>query len=176
MMFWSCAQTHPHQEALAIRNLRRQHFDAFYPLFLAPNRFRRLAPHPVFPGYVFVQLDSEAYNWAPINSTLGVRRLLTQPAPGDYRRPAKIGFIEDLHHRLRIHNPSAEPEDTLPPGTMVRIRRGPFAERVALVTLSTADRVRLLLEVFNRDTEVEFDRAEVQLIRRPREPLRRAYN
>jgi transcriptional antiterminator RfaH len=170
-IFWSAAMTHPHNEALAIRNLRRQQFTAFYPFFLIPTRWKRLSVRPVFPGYVFVELDDQDPNWSPINSTFGVKRLLTNPQSGDdYRVPAKIGFIDDLR-RLRLRG-SADHDEALPPGTQVRILRGPFAERVALVELSDQDRVRLLLEVFNREISISFSLDQIELIRRPIEPAR----
>ena len=171
--YWSCAQTKPHEEALAIRNLRRQRFTAFYPFVLLPNRYHRLAVRPVFPGYVFVELDDKASNWAPINSTLGVRRLLTVAAKdSEYRQPAHIAFVDDLR-RLRVRQPGAggPAEDTLPAGTTVRIKRGPFAEHIALVHMSVADRVHLLLQVFSREIEVAFSAADVEIIRRPTEAL-----
>lgn len=176
-IYWSCAQTHPHNEALALRNLRRQKFTAFYPFFLVTNRFRRLVVKPVFPGYVFIELEDQTHNWAPINSTLGVKRLLTHSAGGDepYRKPAKVPFMEDLR-RLRIQSAETGEEDVLPPGTTVRIRRGPLAERVALVAMSSADRVKLLLEAFNREIVIDFDVESVELVRRPLpEDLARVY-
>ena len=164
-LFWGCAQTHLHDEALALRNLRRQRFNAFYPFFLVPNRFARLAVRPVFPNYVFVELDDEVPNWSPINSTLGIKRLLTQIGKGEYRRPARIGFVDDIR-RLRRRDGVAGGAPLLPPGTTVRIKRGPFAERVALVEMAAGDRVRLLLEVFSREVAIDFAVDDVQLVRR----------
>lgn len=177
-IYWSCAQTHPHHEALALRNLRRQAFTAFYPFFIHTNRFRRLVVKPVFPGYVFIELDDTLPNWSPINSTLGVKRLLTHSAGSEdlYRKPAKVPFMDDLR-RLRIYHEDAPGEEVIPPGTTVRIRRGPFAEKVALVAMSTQDRVRLLLEAFNREIVVDFDTESVELVRRSvPEDLGRVYS
>ena len=165
--FWSCAQTHVHDEALALRNLRRQRFNAFYPFFLVPNRFARLAVKPVFPGYVFVELDDELPNWSPINSTLGIKHLLTQISKGEYRRPAKVGFIENLRRLRRQEGALGAP--LLPPGTTVRVKRGPFAEQIALVEMSTGERVRLLLEVFSREVAVDFSVDDVAVVRRAEE-------
>lgn len=168
MLYWSVAQTHPQQEQTAIRNLQRQRFDAWFPFSLQRTpRFRRLAVKPVFPGYVFIRLDDQVPNWSPIHSTLGIKRLLTYFVAGDeYRRPAKIQFVEDLR-RLRIRGAHAADPEVLPPGTEVRIRRGPFVERIALVEMATPDRVRLLLEVLGREVSIEFDVADIVLVRRP---------
>lgn len=165
MIYWSCVQTHPHGESLAVRNLRRQRFVAFYPFFLLPHgRFHRLMPRPVFPGYVFVQLDGDLFNWSPINYTKGVRHLLTYSVrDDDYRRPVKITFVDSLRH-LRIRSDRHREPDLIPVGTMVRIKRGPFAERVGLVEMSAMDRVKLLLDVFNRRMSVDFDVDSVSAI------------
>ena len=163
--FWSCAQVHLHDEALALRNLRRQHFNAFYPFFLTPNRFNHLQVRPVFPNYVFIELDDDIPNWSPINSTLGVKRLLTQTGKGEYRRPAQAVFIDEIR-RLRRRDGAVGGEALLPPGTMVRIKKGPFAERVALVEMTAGERVRLLLEVFSRQIAIDFAVDDVQTVRR----------
>ena len=172
--YWSCAQTHSRQEKLALRNLRRQGFTAFYPFFLVANgRPRRLRVTPVFPGYVFVALDDTSH-WSPINSTMGVRRLLTAAAtadsdPQDYRRPCRVPFVEQLR-RLRIGRPAdldmllEDPDDApIPAGTIVTIRRGAFAGRHALVELSTAERVHALVECFNgRSLSITFSLADIE--------------
>jgi transcriptional antiterminator RfaH len=154
--YWSCAQTGPRREPLALRNLKRQNFHAFYPLFLARDKRGRQAIVPVFPSYVFIELHETGQNWSPINSTLGVSRLLTTRAAEDEVHPCRIEFAEALH-RMRIRDNADEEPDLLPVNTLVKIRRGPFAERIALVEMSRHDRVRLILEVFNREILVDFE-------------------
>jgi transcriptional antiterminator RfaH len=167
--FWSCAQTLPRAESQAIRHLRRQGFVCFYPFFLVRNKYRHYAVKPAFPGYVFIELEPER-NWSPINGTTGVRRLLTIPSDNGYNRPYELAFIEELR-RLRIRT-EEEPDlpsagDEIPVGTMVRIKHGPFAERIALVELSTAERLRLLVELFNSRIPVDIDVASVECIAAP---------
>lgn len=188
MSYWSCAQTHPRQEKLALRNLRRQAFTAFYPFFLVEHVMRgqrRRIVQPVFPGYVFVELE-DATSWSPINSTMGVKRLLTGLASAaseddDYRRPARVPFVAQLR-RLRIRRPvdyDDQPLDGLTlddqpiaPGTVVTIRRGAWAGRRALVEMSTAERVHALVECFaGRSLSVTFGLADVETAEFP-EPLR----
>ena len=45
--------------------------------------------------------------------------------------------------------------DVIPPGTTIKIIRGPFCDRTALVTMSSADRVRVMLQAFNREVVLE---------------------
>jgi transcription antitermination factor NusG len=42
---------------------------------------------------------------------------------------------------------------------MVRIKRGPLAERIALVELSTPERLRLVVELFNSKVPVDIELA-----------------
>ena len=154
---WTVAQVKPKQVERAIKNLERQHFTVFNPVFtvkrVVKNRVVQV-PEPVFPSYVFIKL-ADGQRWVPINSTFGVRRLLTRQAEGsEYREPAVIGdaFIAALQCCSRY-------DDTdgwrLEPGTAIRILRGPLAGQTAIVRWSSAERVRFLLNIMNRDLEVE---------------------
>ncbi|MBO0736281.1 MAG: hypothetical protein J2P48_06895 [Alphaproteobacteria bacterium] len=167
MNYWAAVQTFPKQEARAVRNLHRQNFVCFYPFLLAGNRFGRQVVSAVFPSYIFVQLDSEKV-WTPVRYTFGVRRLLmkTKHVDEEYDVPAKIPFVDNLRH-LRLWQPEQrcdEPEAQIPIGTMVRVKRGPFAQRVGLVEMSAADRVRLLMDAFNRTCSVDFDVDSVEAL------------
>ena len=169
--YWACAQTHPRQEELALRNLRRQGFTSFFPFFMIRKLKHGIAngtylAKPAFPGYVFIQFPEEFYGWGPINNTLGISRLMTHQVPDDeYRTPCRAGFVDDLW-QMRILQADRAP-DVIPIGTMIKIKRGPFAERVALVSLSTTQRVGVMLEMFNRSVVLEFDVANVERIMRP---------
>ena len=87
MGYWYVVNTHPHQEARAELNLRRQGFDAYLPRLVRQRRHARrvdMTSVALFPGYLFVRLDAEAQPWRVINNTFGVRRILCdgeQPLP-----------------------------------------------------------------------------------------------
>lgn len=164
--FWAAAQTYPRFESIAVRNLRRQNFSCFFPFFLTRNRYRHYAVHPAFPGYIFIELDHDTNNWSPINSTVGVIRLLTMPTRDEYLRPCVVDFVDDLR-RLRICQPDRPEADILPLGTMVRIKSGPLAEKTALVEMATRERVRLLVQLFNREIAAEFSVNDLETMARP---------
>ena len=154
---WTVAQVKPKQLERAIINLERQHFTVFNPVFtvkrIVRNRVVQM-PEPVFPSYVFIEL-TDGQRWVPINSTFGVKRLLTrQPDESEYREPAVIAdaFIAGLQ-RCSCHDDKEGWR--LEPGTAVRILRGPLVGRTAIVTWSSSERVRFLLNLLNRDLEVE---------------------
>jgi transcriptional antiterminator RfaH len=166
---WACAQTHPQQEKRAIVNLLRQEFECFYPYWIEPvGRRKILKIKPVFPSYIFILLDPDLYNWSPINSTFGVRALLTfAQNNSDYRRPHEIPFAENLRELGKPVTRLAPGMVEIPVGTMVRVKRGPFTDHVGLVEMSGPSRVRLLLEVFQRETVVTFARSDIEVISTP---------
>jgi transcriptional antiterminator RfaH len=113
-------------------------------------------PEPVFPCYVFIEL-ADGQRWVPINSTFGVMRLLTRQANGsEYREPAVIAdaFIAGLQRCSRHDDKEGW---RLEPGTAIRILRGPLIGRTAIVTWSSSERVRFLLNLLNRDLEIELE-------------------
>ena len=76
---WYLVHAKPRQEDTALANLARQGFEAFLP------RMRRQVRHAgrwrerveaLFPRYLFVSLDPETHDWAPIRSTVGVSSLV----------------------------------------------------------------------------------------------------
>ena len=170
---WTVAQLKPKQVERAIHNLKRQHFTVFNPVITVKrvirNRVVRL-PEPVFPSYVFIEL-ADGQRWIPINSTFGVKRLLTrQTDRSEYREPAVIAdaFIAGLQ---RCSRHDGKDGWRLEPGTAIRIIRGPLSGRTAIVTWSGAERVRFLLNLLNRDLEVEIAVEDVA----PSEPRSSAY-
>ena len=60
-------KTKPQQEAIATQNLSNQGFDVFFPKAVIKNKTT-----PLFPGYLFIELDDKKQNWTPVRSTKGV--------------------------------------------------------------------------------------------------------
>ena len=67
MKQWYLIKTKSRQENIAIKNLKNQNFNVYCPFTTISNKIVVL-----FPGYVFIQLDKNTQNWAPIRSTKGV--------------------------------------------------------------------------------------------------------
>ena len=59
-------KTKPQQEA-SLKNLSNQGFNVFFPKSVIKNKTT-----PLFPGYLFIELDDKKQNWTPIRSTKGV--------------------------------------------------------------------------------------------------------
>jgi len=149
---WYLIHSKPQQETTAAEQLDRQGFHTFLP------RMRRQVRHAghwrqkveaMFPRYLFVQLDADTQDWAPIRSTVGVSTLVRFG-----NRPACVpeALVEDLRERADAESIVAtDTRADFNPGQRVRIIDGPFAGLEGIIQARTArDRVDLLLAVIGQ--------------------------
>lgn len=150
-MRWYVVSTRPHQETRASLNLNRQGFDVWLPQVRKIRRHARQiesVTKPLFPGYLFIALDSSRQPWHSINGTCGVRRLICQ---GDNPISVPASFIKELRARRGADGLFATPESVFHPGGKVRFLDGPFADCVAtILRLSDNERIWLLLDLLGR--------------------------
>ena len=69
MKRWYVAMTHTKSEEVAYANLARQGFQAYLPRYLRERRHARKTTEvkaPLFPGYLFINIDMDAERWRPI--------------------------------------------------------------------------------------------------------------
>ncbi|MDF2095808.1 transcription termination/antitermination protein NusG [Aquibaculum arenosum] len=145
---WYCVHSQVGKEALALRHLQQQTFEAFLPLLARTRRHARRTDTvlaPLFPSYLFVHLDPQRQAWRSVNGTIGVVRLLSSG-----ERPLRVppGVVEALLAASdRRGLLQAERLERLQVDDDVRILVGPFADHLArVVRLEPAGRVRVLLE------------------------------
>lgn len=147
---WYLAQIKPGAHALAVSNLRRQGFEAFAPWRSETQRTRtgfktkRLA---LFSGYLFVEPGTDPGAIRAINGTPGVNKLVQFGSGGPARVPGAL--IAGLRRRYE------DGENTMPqslaPGSVVRIVRGPFANLIATVEAApVGQRTWVLLDFLGR--------------------------
>ena len=146
MRTWAVVHTRPHQEVRAEENLKRQGFKTWLPMMLRSRRHARRIDtkrEPVFPGYLFVDLDMDSDPWVSINGTYGVKYILS-----DSKKPTSLPreFIEALKHTLDKDDNCTLAPNGLKKGDLVKIISGPFVDCVATIReLLPRDRTRLLL-------------------------------
>ena len=160
---WYLAQIKPHGLSLALRNLERQHVTVFAPT--ETRTIRRAGKFitksaPVFPGYVFVQIDQDSCSIRSINATRGISRLVAlgpEPAivPQDVMALLFARFAQD----------NAPPDVPLfQPGDMVDILEGPLADFAAQIeAMAPNDRVIVLLDIMGRSSRVTLDARQLRL-------------
>lgn len=155
---WFVAQTLHHREKLAALHLEAQGFPIFLPRFRKTVRHARQLREvvaPVFPGYIFLFLDTERDRWRSINGTFGIARLVSahgKPVP------VPIGIVEGLIAAMD-QSGLVRLGGELTPGQSVRVVAGPFAGQLGMLErLDGKGRVRVLLQIMGGEAPLIIDR------------------
>lgn len=154
---WYVAQTHIRAECKALSHLRRQGFSTYLPQYLKRRRHARRTdwvPRPLFPRYIFIEMDLHCTRWRAIRSTVGITDLVCH---GDRPAPVPPGVVDDIRRREDTKGMIAVAREArFATGDVVRITAGPLAEQVALFQrASDEERVILLLDMLGRRMSVE---------------------
>jgi transcriptional antiterminator RfaH len=154
---WLAVSTQPHREMLAIENLRRQAYETYCPRLRKRVRHARKTQdvlRPMFPGYLFVRIDAERQRWRPINSTVGVRTIVSC---GDGLSFLSEDFIAALQAR-EIDGAIARPQGEYQPGQKIRMAGGPFDGLVAtILEMDEKERLTVLMDLLNSRIKVKID-------------------
>jgi transcriptional antiterminator RfaH len=153
---WYVVRTKARSETRAEAHLLRQGFEAYLPRYGRQRRHarrREVVRSPLFPRYLFLQMDLSKGRWHRVNSTVGVHGLVCH---GELPAPVPEGVVEGLRAR--------ETGDGLVPlcglmllerGKRLRIVDGPLNDRVGVYEKMTGDeRVVLLLRLLGREVRV----------------------
>jgi len=150
MKHWYLLKTKSRQEDIAILNLKNQSFNTYCPYALINNKKVAL-----FPGYIFIQLDTNVQNWSTIRSTKGVLHLvrfgLSYPKISD----SIIDFIKinqsNTAEKLKNLN-------KFKPGDKVQITEGVFKNCVAILkSIKSDERVLLLLNLVGQQQSINIE-------------------
>jgi len=152
---WYVVQTKPRKENLAIENLQRQGFTAYCPQTILTKRRRHhweKVIEPLFPRYLFVQLNIGVDNFAPIRSTLGVIGLVrfsNQPA---VMPDSAIQAIQQQEQEIISHGSE---DMRWQKGDVVEVIEGPFAGLRGVFQKKTGiERVSLLLDILGQQNRI----------------------
>ena len=155
MEAWYAIHAKARQEHLAVEHLRRQGYGPYLPLIRLHRRRRgawQQVTEPLFPGYLFVRLDPQRDNTAPIRSTRGVIGLVRF---GGTLRPVPDGLVEHLLATQADPDGAISQEHLFQTGDRVEIVSGPLAGLQAIFLAPTGQqRARLLLNLLGRETRV----------------------
>jgi transcription elongation factor/antiterminator RfaH len=158
---WYAVQCLSNREFVAAVQLHNQGFATFLPCQLKTRRHARRfdsVRRPLFPGYLFVQLDLARDRWRSVNGTLGVVKLVGRAEQPSAAPAGSIEAIRAACDESDVIHVSAD----IAPGDVVRVTCGPFSELVGkLERLDGAARVRVLLELMGRRTSVVLPRDQI---------------
>ncbi len=158
------AQINPNSIKIAQMNLNRQGFKTFLPMIEATKRCKGKfvkENRPLFPGYIFVAFDIGQGFWHRINSTYGIKRLVSFN-----KTPAAVP--QDLICQLMLRfgpNAKFQPPKIFKTGDKVTVINGPFVNFVAQVEKIASDqRAWLLIEIMGTQTRVSIEPGQLRKI------------
>ena len=154
---WYAVYTLPMSEEKAVFNLRRQGFSVYLP------RYRKQSSHarkvktvlsPFFPRYLFVKMDSKTVGWHSINSTIGVKNLVSfgnTPTKVPDEVIASLQEREDAEGTIPLGKTCSFQE-----GDRLELVSGPLRENVGIFSSALKDdeRVVVLLNILGKETPV----------------------
>ena len=163
MLNWYLVQLKPNGHRLAKTNLEKQGFNMFLPLQNVTKRSAhkfvdRLVP--LFPGYMFVELDTTQNAWRKVNSTLGVARIVSL---GGTPTPIPSEIVNEFISRCDGDGVLC-PTQVLEFGQDVQVLRGPFANFVAQVEeISPDQRVWILIDLLGQSSRISVTKDAIAL-------------
>ncbi len=160
---WYLIQFKPNSHRLAERNLQRQGFETFLPMQkITRRKASRFVSDlkPLFPGYMFVSVNSEHAPWRTINSTIGVSKLVSFEGKP---KPLPLQLISGLMLRCDVSGTLLPPK-SLSEGDSVEMLTGPFAYFVATVdTIDPEQRIWVLMDFMGQKTRMQVTADRLQL-------------
>lgn len=154
MADWYIAQTKSNSHKIAEQNLNQQGFKTFLPLqdFTSRIGSRFVSSiKPLFPGYIFVSIDSNKVPWHKINNTRGVTRVICHDGIPQ-KLPSEI--VSGLMDRCDSLGKLLPPK-TLKCGDAVSVLSGSLANFVATVdAIDSERRIWVLMDIMGQLTKV----------------------
>jgi transcriptional antiterminator RfaH len=156
---WYVARTQPNAETKAVAHLGRQGFITYLPRYLKRRRHARrieIVQAPLFPRYLFVQIDTAVQRWRSIYSTFGVSQLVGHsdtPTPVSSHVVATLKSREDATGNIHLYT---KPMFCI--GDKIQVLDGVFADCLGLYEgMKDSDRVAILLDMLGRKVRVIVD-------------------
>jgi len=152
---WYVLYTKPNAEYRLARHLEERGIPVFFPTLRSPRPRRGHTSVPLFPSYLFFQVDMDTFDMRALRWAPGLRYIVKFD-----NKPAAVpnGVIEYLRRKVEeINAAGGLPTHSFKPGDRVIIRSGPMAGLQAIFTgpMKPAERVNVLLEFLGRLTRAQ---------------------
>jgi Transcription termination factor nusG len=165
---WHCFHTAPNLERHADAALKKLGFETYLPLEGRPVRGKPTLILPIFPRYLFARFDARSASWGRdailSASDRDLGRFILNPAS---RLPAVVpeGVVGLLRSKCAANGVIyPAPPRQMHRKDRGRIVAGPWREFIGICSRTNKERVWLLLNLFGRETEVEFKRDAVDIV------------
>lgn len=123
---------------------------------------RKNVERRVFPGYILVDMVMDEDSWYVVRNTPGVTGFVGM---GNEPTPLRPEEVQQIMSRME-EDATPRPRVNFKVGQKVRIVGGPFNDFIGAVAAIDMDKskVRVMVDIFGRETPVELDFMEVQTI------------
>ena len=162
-VIWLLIFTKTKEENRANANLIKQGFNTFLPLITLTNRNgKNKSLVPIFPRYLFVQINLDLSNWTSIKSTPGVSKIVMfsdkfTSIPDELIKSIKARLNKEGIYKEEISRVKFQKGDN------VTIKEGPFAGLNAIfLSTKSKDRVNLLLNLLNTTVNAELSKFDIE--------------
>ncbi|MHB8348072.1 MAG: transcription/translation regulatory transformer protein RfaH [Acidiferrobacterales bacterium] len=159
---WFLVYAKPRQEETAKQNLERQGYRVYLPRAVQGRRRagrRVMVVEPLFPRYLFVQLNLQSDNWAPIRSTVGVAALVRFGSAPARVPDSLITLLRSNETASGIHEWT---QTLLREGQRVQVAEGAFAGYQGIFLARTGrERVIVLLDILGRPVRAQLTADQV---------------
>ena len=152
-MQWYLIYTRPNQEIIAKKNLENQKFNIFLPIIRSSssNQDTKKLDEPMFPRYLFVELNIKEDHWIPIKSSKGVSHFINfNNGPISIPKTVieslrSVCDEEGIYYQRNIKRDYQQGEKLIIKEGLLKGLEGIFLSK------SSHQRVRLLLKTLNQN-------------------------
>jgi len=162
-MQWTAVRTRPRCEKVVDTYCQRHRIPCYLPLRRRAQRYQRRTVEtflPLFPGYVFVQIDNETRS--VLLQSHKIVTVLRIDAVQERTLVAELGDVQLLERAALEAELVVQPE--IVPGRPVRVRSGPLAGMSGIVQRrQQKTRVTVNVEILGQSVSVELDVGDVDV-------------
>jgi transcription antitermination factor NusG len=164
MQTWYALQTGYRCEQRVAQGLASKGFETYLPLLREVHQWKdrkKVIDVPAFCGYLFVHYEPNLRNRVKVLETTGVIRLL-----GGNHAPIPVSEFEiEAVRRTLSSGVACDRCDSLLPGSMVRVMRGPMSGvQGKLVRIKNSLRLVISISVFSQAISAELNLSDVEAI------------
>lgn len=168
-MSWYTLQTNPNYEAKVTEGLEeligkglpiREIFSPIEVIFELKNGVKKERKKRVYTNYIFVELDYSDTVWHSIKKIRGVVGFI-----GNTGKPNVLSNTEVDRMKAAVSSEAPRPKIMFDIDTKVRIKDGTFSDFNGIVKSVdyNKNKVKVSINIFNRETEVDLDLTSVEL-------------
>jgi len=161
---WYLIQHKSNKQNIALKNLKRQGFETFYPLLEKTKRTNSRFKNsflPLFPGYIFVFFNIEDSRWIKIKYTSGVSRIVGfNSVPSE----VPVDIILALQQKYKRSNELLFAKN-IKTGVKTKILNGPLSGFVGKIEeYDSISRIKILLEFMGNQKRISINVDKTDLI------------